>query len=189
MIYKGVYMKIKTGVDIIEVFRIQEAIEKHGDLFLKRIYSEEEIQRCQATGKMKYQHYAARFAAKEAVFKAISDLMDYRKEDIWRNIVIKNEKGGKPFVEFSGTLDFLNIDKAQRKTEKESKIKTKTITESKLEQEKEIEMKLENKRGIEIKSEIEARTIKNKIEIESMDLSLSHIKDYAIANFVMLINE
>lgn len=150
-------MKIKTGVDIIEVFRIQEAIERHGDLFLKRIYSEEEIQRCQDTGKMKYQHYAARFAAKEAVFKAISDLIDYRKEDIWSNIVIKNEKGGKPFVEFSGTLDFLNIDKTQRKTE--------------------------------IKSEIEARTSKNKIEVESMDLSLSHIKDYAIANFVMLINE
>ncbi len=182
-------MKIKTGIDIIEVPRIQEAIERHGNLFLKRIYSEEEIQYCQDTGKMKYQHYAARFAAKEAVFKAISDLIDYSKEDIWKNIVIKNEKGGKPFVEFSGTLEFLNVNKTQRKTEKESKIETKTTTELKLEQEKEIEMKLENKRGIEIKSEIEARTIKNKIEVESMDLSLSHIKDYAIANFVMLINE
>ena len=38
---------------------------------------------------MEYQHYAARFAAKEAVFKAISNLIDYEKQDIWKNIVIK----------------------------------------------------------------------------------------------------
>lgn len=152
MIYKGVYMKIKTGVDIIEVPRIQEAIERHGLLFLKRVYSTEEINYCNNTGKMKYQHYAARFAAKEAVFKAISDLIDYSKEDIWRNIVIKNEKGGKPFVKFSGALEFLNIDKEKESEDKE---------------------KINDK----------------KVKIESMDLSVSHIKDYAIANFVLLINE
>ena len=131
-------MKITTGIDIIEVNRIQEAIEKHGELFLNKVFAESEIEHCQDTGKMKYQHYAARFAAKEAVFKAISDLIDYSKEDIWKNIVIENSKSGKPFVKFSGTLDFLNVET----------------------------------RG----------------KVISMDLSLSHIKEYAIANFTMLIN-
>lgn len=131
-------MEIKTGIDIIEVNRIQEAIEKHGELFLNKVFAEPEIEHCQDTGKMKYQHYAARFAAKEAVFKAISGLIDYSKEDIWKNIVIENGKNGKPFVKFSGTLDFLNVET----------------------------------RG----------------KVISMDLSLSHIKEYAIANFTMLIN-
>ena len=131
-------MEIKTGIDIIEVNRIQEAIEKHGELFLNKVSAEPEIEHCQDTGKMKYQHYAARFAAKEAVFKAISGLIDYSKEDIWKNIVIENGKSGKPFVKFSGTLDFLNVET----------------------------------RG----------------KVISMDLSLSHIKEYAIANFTMLIN-
>lgn len=131
-------MEIKTGIDIIEVNRIQEAIEKHGELFLNKVFAEPEIEHCQDTEKMKYQHYAARFAAKEAVFKAISGLIDYSKEDIWKNIVIENGKSGKPFVKFSGTLDFLNVET----------------------------------RG----------------KVISMDLSLSHIKEYAIANFTMLID-
>mgnify|MGYP001852067012 FL=1 len=131
-------MEIKTGIDIIEVNRIQEAIEKHGELFLNKVFAEPEIEHCQDTGKMKYQHYAARFAAKEAVFKAISGLIDYSKEDIWKNIVIENGKSGKPFVKFSGTLDFLNVE--------------------------------------------------TRVKVISMDLSLSHIKEYAIANFTMLID-
>lgn len=149
-------MKIKTGIDIIEVNRVQEAIEKHGELFLRKVYSQEEIQHCQNTGKMQYQHYAVRFAAKEAVFKAISDFIDYSKEDIWKNIVIENSKSGKPFVKFSGTLDFLNVDETQRKAD--------------------------------VKPEIEEIISKNRIKVISMDLSLSHIKEYAIANFTMLID-
>ena len=82
-------MIIKTGIDIIEVTRIQEAIEKHGELFLNKIFDKSEVKYCKNTGKMEYQHYAARFAAKEAVFKAISNLIDYEKQDIWKNIVIK----------------------------------------------------------------------------------------------------
>ena len=65
-------MKIKSGVDIIEVSRIQKSIESLGDKFLNKVYTKKEINYCESTNKMKYQHYAARFAAKEAVFKAIS---------------------------------------------------------------------------------------------------------------------
>ena len=61
-------MIIKTGIDIIEVPRIQEAIEKYGELFLNKIFDKSEVEYCKNTGKMEYQHYAARFAAKEAVF-------------------------------------------------------------------------------------------------------------------------
>ena len=68
-------MEIKTGIDIIEVKRIQEAIERQGEKFLKKVYTVQEIEYCDNTGKMRYQHYAARFAAKEAIFKAIFGLI------------------------------------------------------------------------------------------------------------------
>ena len=68
------YMKITTGVDIIEVDRIKNAIEDLGDNFLNRIYTKREIDYCNKAEMLKYQRYAAGFAAKEAVFKAISEL-------------------------------------------------------------------------------------------------------------------
>ena len=71
-------MKVTTGIDIIEVERIKEAILEVGDSFLNRIYTEKEIEYCNKSIAMKYQHFAARFAAKEAVFKAISEYIDGR---------------------------------------------------------------------------------------------------------------
>ena len=68
-------MIIKTGVDIIEVDRIQEAIESQREAFLHKVYTQKEIDYCGNTGKMIYQHYAVRFAAKEAVYKAISEVI------------------------------------------------------------------------------------------------------------------
>ena len=64
-------MQIKTGIDIIEVNRIKEAIQDLDEKFLKRVYTNYEIEYCNSKNNMKYQHFAARFAAKEAVFKAI----------------------------------------------------------------------------------------------------------------------
>ena len=66
-------MQIKTGIDIIEVNRIKEAIQDLDEKFLKRVYTNYEIEYCNSKNNMKYQHFAARFAAKEAVFKAISN--------------------------------------------------------------------------------------------------------------------
>ena len=65
-------MKITCGTDIIEVKRIKDAINKKGDKFLNKIYTPFEIEYCNSKNSMKYQHFAARFAAKEAIFKAIS---------------------------------------------------------------------------------------------------------------------
>ncbi len=106
-------MKVQTGVDIIEVQRIQEAIEKQGERFLKKIYTEYEIAYCNNTGKMKYQHYAARFAGKEAVFKAISSQISLNEQDIFRKIEIKNREDGKPLVNIENLKlkeETINID-------------------------------------------------------------------------------
>ena len=65
-------MKITCGTDIIEIERVKESIENLGEKFLERVYTKKEIEYCESKKKQKYQHYAARFAAKEALFKAIS---------------------------------------------------------------------------------------------------------------------
>ena len=121
-------MKVQTGIDIIEVHRIQEAIEKQGEKFLNHIYTKNEIEYCEHTNKMKYQHYAARFAAKEAIFKAISNKIQNETGEFWTKIEIKTSKNGRPIA----NLERLNLEK-----------------------------------------------------IESMDLSLSHLKEYAVASFII----
>ena len=64
-----------VGTDIIEVARIEKLIKEKGDKFLNRIYTQKEIDYCESKGSNKYQHYAGRFAAKEAVYKAVADLI------------------------------------------------------------------------------------------------------------------
>lgn len=58
------------GIDIIEIDRIEKIIQEFGDTFLKKVFSEEEIKYCKAKAKPS-QHFAARFAAKEAIAKAL----------------------------------------------------------------------------------------------------------------------
>lgn len=92
-------MEIKVGTDIIEVERIKESIESLGEKFLNRVYTTNEIEYCEKTNSMKFQHYAARFAAKEAVFKAISKLLNNKFDISWKDIEIKNDENGRPYVE------------------------------------------------------------------------------------------
>jgi len=63
-------MPITTGIDIVKINRIQEIIEDKNDSFLTRVFSDEEVSYCEKKVN-KYQHYAARFAAKEAFLKAL----------------------------------------------------------------------------------------------------------------------
>ena len=123
-------MQVTTGVDIIEVERIKDAIEEIGDSFLERIYTQNEINYCEKFGRMKYQHYAARFAAKEAVFKALSSYLNGREDTLWKDIEVLNNEDGRPEINVSK----LNKDK-----------------------------------------------LKN---LQSIDISLSHLRDYAIASVV-----
>ena len=128
-------MQITTGIDIIEVERIKESIEELGENFLNRIYTEKEIEYCNKSGSIKYQHFAARFACKEAVFKAISQFISGREEALWKDIEVINIDGGKPVI---------NVDKVKNNIKKTA----------------------------------------NNLKLESIDVSISHIKDYAVASVV-----
>ena len=90
-------MKIACGVDIIEISRIEKAIERQGEKFLHTVYTENEIQYCESHKINKFQHYAARFAAKEALYKALSEIIP--KENLeWTAFEITNDENGKPKV-------------------------------------------------------------------------------------------
>lgn len=102
-------MKIKCGTDIIEIDRIKESIESLGEKFLKRVYTESEIEYCESKKAQKYQHYAARFAAKEAVFKAVSESLPDKFALGWCDYEILNNETGKPNVKING-IDLSNIE-------------------------------------------------------------------------------
>lgn len=126
-------MKISCGTDIIEIDRIRQSIEdeKTGQAFVNRVYTKSEIEYCESKNSQKYQHYAARFAAKEAAFKAVSEFLDDKYSISWQNIEITNNSQGKPRI---------------------------------------------NIIGIEL------------IGIEDIDISISHCKEYAVANVTLLRN-
>ena len=91
-------MKIRTGIDIIEIERIKESIEETEGKFCERVYTEKEIKYCESKKMQKYQHYAARFAAKEAVFKALSCELADKYDICWKDIEVLNDKNGRPYV-------------------------------------------------------------------------------------------
>lgn len=91
-------MRIECGTDIIEISRIKDSIEEAGERFLDRVYTKAEIEYCESKKKQKYQHYAARFAAKEATFKAISSLLEDKYSICWKDIEVVNDSQGKPKV-------------------------------------------------------------------------------------------
>ena len=93
-------MKITCGTDIIEIGRIKDSIEDMGERFLERVFTKKEIEYCESRKNQKYQHYAGRFAGKEAVFKAISPQLKDKYEIGWKNIEIINDENGRPCVHF-----------------------------------------------------------------------------------------
>lgn len=90
------------GIDIIEIDRIEKIIQEFGDIFLKKVFSEEEIKYCKAKAKPS-QHFAARFAAKEAIAKALG--MGFKNNLMLRDIEVRNDLNGKPHVYFRGIKD------------------------------------------------------------------------------------
>jgi len=85
-------MIIGTGVDITEVNRLRKAIEKWGKEFLQRVFTQDELKNAKTRGSL-YQHLAGRFAAKEAIFKALNV-----KELTWKDVEIINDKAGRPIA-------------------------------------------------------------------------------------------
>lgn len=122
-------MKVRCGTDIIEIKRIRESIEKLGEKFLEKIFTKDEIKYCEGKNNQKYQHYAARFAAKEATFKALSWKIKDKYEVKWTDFEVINGEQGRP------TIKIRNIDLTS---------------------------------------------------IENIDISISHCKEYAVANVIVL---
>ena len=123
-------MKVKCGIDIIEISRIKESMEEYEQgRFKERVFTAKEIEYCESKKKQKYQHYAARFAVKEATFKALSEKIPDKYAIEWKNIETTNNEEGMPQI----TLTGIDID-----------------------------------------------------NIENIDVSISHCKEYAIANVVVL---
>ena len=103
-------MVLGIGIDIIEIERIKASVEKFGDRFLNKIFTSVELD-YSLSKKNKYQHLAARFAAKEAIAKALAT--GWNKGFSWQDIEIKNEPNGMPIAKLNGQLkNFLGSDKA-----------------------------------------------------------------------------
>lgn len=128
-------MRISTGIDIIEVDRVRKNIEKYGEKFLNKVYTESEIEYCEGKKIQRYESYAGRFAAKEAVFKAISWMLNGKFDVDWKDIEVINDKSGRPLVNVNNNLKISNLE-----------------------------------------------------EIISIDISISHVKNMAVASVVIVTN-
>src|SRR5688572_4562129 len=92
-------MIVGIGSDIAEVHRLREAIARHGERFLRRVFTEQEIQYCQSHRNTE-ERFAARFAAKEAAMKALGT--GWRRGITWRDIEVCNAPNGKPTLILTG---------------------------------------------------------------------------------------
>lgn len=107
-------MVLGIGIDIIEIERIKKSIDKFQEKFLNKIYTKVELEYC-LSKKNKYQHFAARFAAKEAIAKALAT--GWSKGFKWQDIEIFNEPSGLPKVTLNGNLkSFLSDNKSLKIT-------------------------------------------------------------------------
>jgi holo-[acyl-carrier protein] synthase len=90
---------VGIGIDVAEVDRVRDAIERHGRRFLERIYCASEIAYVENKAN-RYERYAARFAAKEAGMKAIGT--GWRRGVRWRDFEVSNLPSGRPTLAFHG---------------------------------------------------------------------------------------
>lgn len=103
-------MIVGLGIDIAEVARVKAAIERHGETFLRRLYTAKEQEYCERF-KNKYERYAGRFAAKEAAMKALGT--GWSRGVRWVDVEVVREKGGRPTMKLAGEAahiaDRLNV--------------------------------------------------------------------------------
>lgn len=92
-------MIVGTGIDIAEVPRIRQSIERFGDRFLQRIFTAGEIRYCDSKAN-RFERYAARFAAKEAAMKALGTGWNHGVR--WRDCEVVRMPGGRPTIAFHG---------------------------------------------------------------------------------------
>lgn len=96
------------GIDIIEIERIQKAVEKYGESFLKKVFTEKELKYCRNRRVLKYPELAVRFAAKEAYAKAIgTGIAGFGRPNSgvkWTDIEVTNDSYGKPLLSIKGKI-------------------------------------------------------------------------------------
>jgi holo-[acyl-carrier protein] synthase len=92
-------MIVGTGIDIAQVPRIGQSIERFGDRFLRRVFTEGEIRYCESKAN-RIERYAARFAAKEAAMKALGT--GWNRGVRWRDVEVRRQPGGRPIIAFHG---------------------------------------------------------------------------------------
>ena len=92
-------MIVGTGIDIAEVARIRQSIERYGQRFLERIFTAGEIGYCDSKAN-RFERYAARFAAKEAAMKALGTGWNHGVR--WRDCEVARLPGGRPTIQFHG---------------------------------------------------------------------------------------
>src|SRR5262245_20325471 len=90
---------VGIGSDIVECLRIGRMIEHHGEMFLRRVYTPREIRYCQAR-RNATEHFAGRWAAKEAVLKCLGT--GWRRGLSWIDMEIRNDKAGLPRLYLAG---------------------------------------------------------------------------------------
>ena len=105
-------MIVGTGIDIVEVFRMKDAINKWGENFLTKVFTEKEI-KYSSSKRFAPQHFAARFAAKEAVVKAFGEARRFPLQ--WTDIEVFNDREGKPIISFKN--DALKLKKKKNVSE------------------------------------------------------------------------
>jgi holo-[acyl-carrier protein] synthase len=92
---------VGVGTDIVECLRIGRMVEQHGEVFLRRVYTEREVRHCQARRRAT-EHFAAFWAAKEAVFKALGTA--WRRGLAWTDVEIVQESSGRLWVCLRGAV-------------------------------------------------------------------------------------
>lgn len=92
-------MIIGLGTDIVEIVRIGRMVERHGERFLNRVFTEDEIRYCQLR-RESYQHFAGRWAAKESVMKALGT--GFIRGISWKDIEVRSHTSGRPTISLAG---------------------------------------------------------------------------------------
>jgi holo-[acyl-carrier protein] synthase len=95
----GESLIVGMGIDVAEVERIRRAIERHGEVFLQRIFTAKEREYCERF-KKKFERYAGRFAVKEAAMKALGT--GWSRGVRWVDLEVVRQKGGRPTLVLTG---------------------------------------------------------------------------------------
>ena len=98
-----------TGIDIVDIPRMRDAVKRWGDDFISKIFTAREV-KYSTSKRFSEQHFAARFAAKEAVVKAFGEPNKFPVR--WTDIEVVNNREGKPIIEFRG--DALKLKKKKK---------------------------------------------------------------------------